>query len=170
MADANDPQNGQNPPEGDDQTQTGAGDPQGESTPPQGDDAPKGNTVNAVKHMREVSKLKAENQELQTKLDAAKAEAEGYKAIGDEFHEWKAEQEREKIDGALKAKGCHDTVAARARLDEFDGDIDKLKEAAPYLFTSTDNTQSTGGTQKGTPNPEDERTKKMREIMGLKDE
>ena len=170
MADANDPQIGQNPPEGDNQTQTGADDPQGESTPPQGDDAPKGNTVNVVKHMREVSRLKAQNQELQTKLDAAKEEAEGYKAIGDEFHEWKAEQEREKIDGALKAKGCHDTVAARARLDEFDGDIDKLKEAAPYLFTSTDNTQSTGGTQKGAPNPEDERTKKMREIMGLKDE
>lgn len=170
MADVNDPQDGQTPPEGDDPTQTGAGDPQGESTPPQGDDAPKGNTVNAVKHMREVSRLKAQNQELQTKLDAAKEEAEGYKAIGDEFHEWKAEQEREKIDGALKAKGCHDTVAARARLDEFDGDIDKLKEAAPYLFTSTDNTQSTGGTQKGAPNPEDERTKKMREIMGLKDE
>lgn len=170
MADANDPQNGQNPPEGDDKTQTGADDPQGESTPPQGDGAPKGNTVNAVKHMREVSRLKAQNQELQTKLDAAKEEAEGYKAIGDEFHEWKAEQEREKIDGALKAKGCHDTVAARARLDEFDGDIDKLKEAAPYLFTSTDNTQSTGGTQKGAPNPEDERTKKMRETFGLKND
>ena len=170
MADTNDPQNGQNPPEGDNQTQTGADDPQGESTPPQGDDAPKGNTVNAVKHMREVNKLKAENQELKDQLKASKEEAEGYKAIGDEFHEWKAEQEREKIDGALKAKGCHDTVAARARLDEFDGDIDKLKEAAPYLFTSTDNTQSTGGTQKGAPNPEDERTKKMRETFGLKND
>lgn len=170
MADANDPQDGHTPQEGDYQTQTGADDPQGESTPPQGDDTPKGNTVNAVKHMREVSKLKAENQELKDQLKASKEEAEGYKAIGDEFHEWKAEQEREKIDGALKAKGCHDTVAARARLGEFDGDIDKLKEAAPYLFTSTDNTQSTGGTQKGAPNPEDARTKKMREIMGLKDE
>ena len=73
-------------------------------------------------------------------------------------------------ESALKAAGCHDVVAASARLGEFDGDIEKLKEAAPYLFTSTDNSKSTGGKPKGTPDPEDERTKKMRETFGLTNE
>lgn len=112
------------------------------------------------KHQREMAKVEAER-------DAAKAEAEGYKALKDEFEQWKAEQEAEKATGALKAAGCIDTVAAAARLKEFDGDIEKLKEAAPYLFASSDNSKSTGGNPKGTPDPEDERTKNLREIMGL---
>lgn len=125
--------------------------------------APAGSTVNAHKYQRNIAKVVAER-------DAAKAEAEGYKALKDEFEQWKAEQETAKTESALKAAGCHDVVAASARLGEFDGDIEKLKEAAPYLFTSTDNSKSTGGKPKGTPDPEDERTKKMREIFGMTNE
>lgn len=119
--------------------------------------------MNAHKYQRDIAKVEAER-------DAAKAEAEGYKALKDEFEQWKAEQETTKTESALKAAGCHDVVAASARLGEFDGDIEKLKEAAPYLFTSTDNSKSTGGKPKGTPDPEDERTKKMRETFGLTNE
>lgn len=125
--------------------------------------APAGSTVNAFKYQRDIAKVEAER-------DAAKAEAEGYKALKDEFEQWKAEQETAKTESALKAAGCHDVVAASARLSEFDGDIEKLREAAPYLFTSTDNSKSTGGKPKGTPDPEDERTKKMRETFGLTNE
>lgn len=142
-----------------DEGQSAAGDQQ---KPDEGKPAP-GDTVNRRKHEREVSRLEAER-------DAAKAEAEGYKALKDEFEQWKAEQETAKTESALKAAGCHDVVAASARLGEFDGDIEKLKEAAPYLFTSTDNSKSTGGKPKGTPDPEDERTKKMRETFGLTNE
>lgn len=142
-----------------DEGQSAAGDGQ---KPDEGKPAP-GDTVNRRKHEREVSRLEAER-------DAAKAEAEGYKALKDEFEQWKAEQETAKTESALKAAGCHDVVAASARLGEFDGDIEKLKEAAPYLFTSTDNSKSTGGKPKGTPDPEDERTKKMRETFGLTNE
>lgn len=112
------------------------------------------------KHQREMAKVEAER-------DAAKAEAEGYKALKDEFEQWKAEQQAEKTNSALKASGCIDTVAASARLKEFDGDVAKLKEAAPYLFASSDKSKSTGGNPKGTPDPEDERTKNMRALMGL---
>ena len=50
---------------------------------------------------------------------------------------------------------------------EFEGDVEKLKGAAPYLFASSDKSKSTGGNPKGTPDPEDERTRKMRSYMGL---
>lgn len=125
--------------------------------------APAGSTVNAHKYQRDIAKIEAER-------DAAKAEAEGYKEFKSEFEAWKAEQEAAKTESALKEAGCHDIVAASARLKEFDGDVTKLKEAAPYLFTSSDKSKSTGGTPKGAPNPEDERTKKMRETFGLTNE
>lgn len=121
-----------------------------------------GDTVNRHKYERDIAKVEAER-------DAARAEAEDLKGFKAEFEEWKASQAKEKVEADLKAAGCHDVVAASARLQEFDGDIEKLKEAAPYLFTSTDNTKRTGGNPKGTPDPEDERTNRMREIMGLKD-
>lgn len=119
-----------------------------------------GDTVNRRKHEREVSKLEAER-------DAAKAEADGYKGLKAEFEAYKAEQAKEKTEAALKAAGCIDTVAASARLGEFEGDVEKLKGAAPYLFASSDKSKSTGGNPKGTPDPEDERTRKMRSYMGI---
>lgn len=122
--------------------------------------APAGSTVNIHKYQRDLAKAEAER-------DAAKAEADGYKALKAEFDEWKAQQEAAKAEGALKSAGCIDTVAAAARLGEFDGDVAKLKEAAPYLFASSDKSKSTGGSQKGTPDPEDERTANMRKLMGL---
>lgn len=125
--------------------------------------APAGNTVNVHKYQRDLAKVEAER-------DAAKAEAEGYKKLEKEFADFKAEQEAAKTEAALKEAGCHDVVAATARLKEFDGNVAKLKEAAPYLFTSSDKSKSTGGTPKGAPNPEDERTKKMREMFGLTNE
>lgn len=121
---------------------------------------PAGNTVNAHKHQRDIAKLEAER-------DAARAEAEGYKGLKAEFDAWKAEQAAAKAESALKAAGCIDVVAASARLSEFDGDVEKLKGAAPYLFASSDKSKSTGGNPKGNPDPEDERTKNMRTLMGL---
>ena len=122
--------------------------------------APAGSTVSRHKHERDIAKLEAER-------DAAKAEVEGYKKLEAKFEAWKASQEAEKSEKALKDAGCIDTVAASARLAEFDGDITKLKEAAPYLFASSDKSKKTGGNPKGNPDPEDERTKNMREYMGL---
>lgn len=119
-----------------------------------------GQTVNRHKHEREVARLEAER-------DAALAEVEGFKGLKAEFEQWKAAQEAKESEAALKAAGCIDAVAASARLAEFDGDIDKLKEAAPYLFASADASKSTGGRQKGAPDPEDERAKRYRSIMGL---
>lgn len=122
--------------------------------------APAGSTVNAHKYQRDISKLENER-------DEARAEAEGFKGLKAEFEAYKAEQAKEKAEAALKAAGCIDTVAASARLGEFEGDVEKLKGAAPYLFASSDKSKSTGGNPKGTPDPEDERTRKVRSYMGL---
>ena len=99
-----------------------------------------------------------DSSKLENERDEARAEAEGFKGLKAEFEAYKAEQAKEKAEAALKAAGCIDTVAASARLGEFEGDVEKLKGAAPYLFASSDKSKSTGGNPKGTPDPEDERT------------
>lgn len=98
------------------------------------------------KHQREMAKVEAER-------DAAKAEAEGFNGLKAEFDAYKAEQAKEKAEAALKAAGCIDTVAASARLGEFEGDVEKLKGAAPYLFASSDKSKSTGATRREPPTP-----------------
>ncbi len=120
--------------------------------------APAGSTVNAHKHQRDLAKVEAER-------DAAKAELEGYKKLEKEFADYKAEQEAAKTESTLKEAGCHDIVAASARLKEFDGDVVKLKEAAPYLFTSSDKSKSTGGNPKGTAG--DDLDAKLDKAFGL---
>ena len=133
--------------------------PQQQEPQPQ-EQPPAGSTVSRHKYERDTGKLQAEN-------DALKAENEGYKALKAEFEQFKASQEAEKSDKALSDAGCIDVKAASARLPEFDGDIDKLKSECPYLFKSSDNSKSTGGNPKGSPDPEDVRTSKMRKYMGL---
>lgn len=108
--------------------------------------APAGSTVNAHKYQRDISKLENER-------DEARAEAEGFKGLKAEFEAYKAEQAKEKAEAALKAAGCIDTVAASARLGEFEGDVEKLKGAAPYLFASSDKSKSTGATRREPPTP-----------------
>lgn len=148
------------PPAADPAPQPAAPDPAPAADPAPQPAAPAGSTVNVHKYQRDISKLESER-------DEARAEAEGFKGLKAEFEAYKAEQAKEKTDAVLKAAGCIDTVAASARLGEFDGDVEKLKGAAPYLFASSDKSKSTGGSPKGTPDPEDERTKKMRSLMGL---
>lgn len=114
--------------------------------------------MNRHKHERDMAKLQSEN-------EALKAENEGYKALKDDFEKFKANQEAEKADKALKDAGCIDTVAASARLKEFEGDIAKLKEAAPYLFASSDRSKSTGGTPKG--KADDALDEKLDKAFGL---
>ena len=100
------------------------------------------------KYERDTGKLQAE-------VDELKAENEGYKALRDEFEQWKSSQEAEKSEKALKDAGCIDVKAASARLPEFDGDISKLKEECPYLFGKDKQTGTTGKKPEGTAGDDD---------------
>lgn len=153
------------------QEQQGQSEDQGAASAPTDTDSTQqhGSTVNAYKHQREVGKLQSENKALQEELDS-------YKALKKEFDEFKAEQQKaqaereaKETNAKLEAAGCIDTVSASARLKEFEGDIEKLKESAPHLFSSSEGNKKTGGTAKGAPSPDDARNERLREIMGLTD-
>lgn len=73
--------------------------------------------------------------------------------------------ERE-VEFSLQAAGCRSVKAARAILADYDNDIAKLKEAAPYLFESTQK-GATGLAPAGATNSELEVKNKARKAAGL---
>ncbi|MCI9129181.1 MAG: hypothetical protein HFJ65_02515 [Eggerthellaceae bacterium] len=52
--------------------------------------------------------------------------------------ELEAQLATQEIDHELTLAGCHSTRAARALLDDYDGDVSALKAAQPWLFAGGD--------------------------------
>ena len=50
---------------------------------------------------------------------------------------------------------CDDAQAARALLDDYDGDVDKLKAECPYLFGKEKKTGTTGAKPTGAAGDDD---------------
>ncbi|MCI8305039.1 MAG: hypothetical protein HFJ69_00440 [Enterorhabdus sp.] len=134
----------QDPAGGGPQGASGEGDagPEAGATDPQGDGGPDGGVVdkhgqpgiNKERHDKEVAELKAEI----AKLKEEAADAADAKAKREEFEKKAAALEAKMADTEMAHKlemaGCVDLKAAKSRLDDFDGDVAKLKESCPYLF------------------------------------
>lgn len=69
----------------------------------------------------------------------------------------------EKVSHALQAAGCVNEKAAKALLDDYEGDVAKLKEACPYLFKRQQG--STGAKPGGAPSASEERRKRAKEAI-----
>lgn len=124
--------------------------------------------INKERHDREMAEKDAKIAELEAKIAEASATKERADELQKEIDGLKQEQADSKIAHALEMAGCVDVKAAKARLDDFDGDVAKLKEACPYLFGQERKTGSTGAKHTGAPDSHDQRVKKAREAAGLK--
>ena len=125
----------------------------------------------------------AERDEKIASLEAQVAEAaknaETAEQLRGEIAELKAQGESDQIDFKLQLAGVRNVKAARAILADHDNDIDKLKEAEPWLFEATGK-HARGGTNGGSgttglPNAgaasdEGKTLKHWREIAGLTDD
>ena len=133
---------------------TGAGntDPTGGATDPQGDGDPDDGVVdshgqpgiNRERHDREIAAKDARIAELEGKLEDASKTEQGRADLKKEIDKLRAEQADERVAHKLELAGCVDLKAAKARLDDFGGDVDKLKSECPYLFAEKKQTGSTG--------------------------
>ena len=144
----------------------------GEGGKPQDPDGGEGNTVNAHKYERDMANKDKEIESLKAQLkeltDAKAASGDQTAQLRKELDEMKQSLADEKANSALSKAGCIDLDLARTALAAYDGDVDKLKEAKPYLFGTTDNIQrSTGGRPAG-GSTVDLRAK-ARRAAGLKD-
>ena len=125
----------------------------------------------------------AERDEKIASLEAQVAEAaknaETAEQLRGEIAELKAQGESDRIDFKLQLAGVRNVKAARALLADHNNDVDKLKEAEPWLFEATGK-HAKGGTNSGSgttglPNAgaasdEGKTLKHWREIAGLTDD
>lgn len=122
--------------------------------------------INKERHDKEVAALKAEIAELK----AQAADAAESKAKRDEYEKKVAELEGKMSDNEVSHKlelaGCKSIKAAKALLDDCDGDVSKLKESHPYLFDNGKPKGSTGGKPEG---PASALSGKIDAAMGVKD-
>lgn len=162
-ANPQDPQEGTKPQEG----------AEGEADKAQDPETPEG-TVNRHQYERDVERRDKRIAELEEQLkaqnDAKAAKGDETAQLRKEIEDFKSQLADEKLNAALAAAGCIDAKAAKACLDDYDGDVARLKEAKPYLFQQTQEKKvlSTGGRPAGTPSPDDERVRRARAAAGLK--
>ena len=147
---------------------------EGEGANPQDPAAQEGDTVNRHQYERDVQRRDKEIADLRAQLraqnDAKAAEGDETAQLRKEIEDFKSQLADEKLNAALAAAGCIDAKAAKACLDDYDGDVARLKEAKPYLFQQAQEKKvlSTGGRPAGTPSPDDERVRRARAAAGLK--
>lgn len=127
---------------------------EGEGTEPQDPKpAEDKNTPNVHKLERDVANRDKRIAELEAQLKAKNDEGAGYESRLAELEKSFAASEEEaakaKADAALTKAGCVDCELGRTALAAFDGDVEKLVEAKPFLFKAQGQ-MGTGGRQAGT--------------------
>lgn len=148
----------------------GTEEPKPEPTPePQGTDPKPEETSNEEEGLKDghgqpaISKGKYERDmkakddkiaELEAQIEEAAKTKEGRDELLKKIEDLKAGQSETRTEYELRLAGCRDdnaVKAAKALLDDYEGDITKLKENCPYLFEAK-KTGSTGGKPVGVTN------------------
>ena len=100
--------------------------------------------INKERHDREMKAKDDKIAELQAQLDEKAKTEEGRASLKAELDKLKAEMADERTSHKLELAGCRNAKAAKALLEDYDGDVSKLKEACPYLFDAGKKTGATG--------------------------
>ena len=130
----------------------------------------------AVKPEDYEAQLKAKDaqiEELSARVAEAAKSQKAAEDLGKQIAELKKQMADERTDFALKAAGCRSTKAARALLADHGGDVQKLKEAEPWLFSAAGTEGGTTGLEPAGASggsAEKERLKHWRELAGLSDD
>lgn len=136
-------------------------------------------TGNGTDWEKQIADRDARIAELEGQVAEAAKNAETAESLRDEIAELKAEGESDRIDSKLQFAGVRNVKAARAILADHDNDIDKLKEAEPWLFEAGGKHAAKGGAggtgTTGLPNAsaasdEGKTLRHWREIAGLTDD
>lgn len=101
--------------------------------------------INREKYQRDIAAKDKEIADLKAQIAEAAKTEEGRKALEEKIAKLEADQKDEQVTHKLELAGCRNTKAAKALLDDYDGDVAKLKEDCPYLFSDGKNKQ-TGST------------------------
>lgn len=134
-------------------------------TPPDKHNEP---TINRGRYEREMREKQGEIDKLNAELEKLK---KGAKSVDDamaEVNKLREELADKDLTHQLDKAGCVSVKAAKALLDDYEGDVAKLIEGAPYLFGSQEPKPKgrTGGNPNGAPQNNDDDW--MDKAFGLK--
>ncbi len=109
--------------------------------------------------------------ELEAQVAEASKTVESAEALAKQIEELKASADEERVGFELRLAGARSVTAARALLAEHGGDVAKLKEAEPWLFSGVEpQSGATGLEPAGAAKADDKEMRRWREIAGLEDE
>lgn len=120
--------------------------------------------ISKGKYARDIKAKDDKIAELEAKLEEANKSEEGRKELKQEIADLKEQMASDKVTHALELAGCRNVKAAKAVLEDFDGDVAALKEKHPYLFEQKPS-GSTGGKPTGAAEGDDD---KLDRAFGLK--
>ena len=109
-------------------------------------------------------------EELEGEIAEAAKTAESAEALRAEMDELRCQGDAQRVSFELQLAGARNVKAATALLGDYDGDVEKLKAAEPWLFEGAAAPRQTGKT--GLPNAgaatdEGKTVRRWREIAGL---
>ena len=133
---------------------------------------------NAPDYEKQIADRDARIAELEGQVAEAAKNAETAEQLRSEIAELKAQGESDRIDFKLRLAGVRNVKAARALLSDHDNDVDKLKEAEPWLFEAGGRHAkgdgagfgTTGLPNAGAASDEGKTLKHWRDIAGLTDD
>lgn len=120
------------------------------------------------KYERDMAAKDKEIAELKSKVEEMSKTEDGRKQMQEQIDKLQAEIASDKVNHALELAGCVNVKAARAVLDDYDGDVTRLRKECPYLFKEAKQAGSTGLPTGGAPNTADEQRRKAYESVGRK--
>ena len=133
---------------------------------------------NASDYEKQIAERDEKIASLEAQVAEAAKNAETAEQLRGEIAELKAQGESDRIDFKLQLAGVRNVKAVRAFLADHGNDVDKLKEAEPWLFEatgkhakgSTAGSGTTGLPNAGAATDEGKTLKHWREIAGLTDD
>lgn len=127
--------------------------------------------ISRAKYEREMAAKDRTIAELRSQVEEMSRTEEGRKELLERIDKLEHEGAESEIRHKLELRGCVDVKAARARLDDFDDDVDRLADACPYLFGQEKRRAgSTGLPPAGATDEAAERRARARRAAGLPEE
>ena len=137
---------------------------------PQQQKAPAGVDAEALE--KQLAERDCRIAELEAQVAEASKNAETADGLREEIAALRQQGADERIEFTLMLAGCRNVKAAKAVLEDHGGDVDKLKEAEPWMFADAPAKQAgkTGLPNAGAAADEGKTLKHWREIAGLADD